>query len=191
MHRCRIVLFKQLLLILIAVAGGSQIKKIKFRSVSETTWQIQLGILAKSPGDPGRTIGVCSVILDKMIGWHGFPHYWLEYEVVAKEPGYVDSNAKRMSALFQTHDNDSEMVAPDVYYHKNCLRCSDCDRAPDENEEIIMAPTDPDNIFCDVLQPLCKFCYAKKFKVSAMKIAEIVEIAPVDEITISLWLPIF
>lgn len=86
----------------------------------------------------------------------------------------------------KTHEGDSEMVSQDIYYHKTCLKCSACDRAPDENEQIIMAPMDPDNAFCDILQPLCKFCYAKKFKISAMKIAEIVEIAPVEAITISL-----
>merc|ERR1712061_70257 len=86
----------------------------------------------------------------------------------------------------KTREGDSEMVAPDIYYHKTCLKCCNCDRAPDENEEIIMAPMDPGNAFSDILQPLCKFCYAKKFKVSAMKIAEIVEIAPSEVITISL-----
>ena len=30
----------------------------------------------------------------------------------------------------------------------------------------------------EILEPYCKFCYAKKFKTSALKIAEIVEIAP-------------
>ena len=30
----------------------------------------------------------------------------------------------------------------------------------------------------EILDPYCKFCYAKKFKTSAIKIAEIVEIAP-------------
>jgi hypothetical protein len=86
----------------------------------------------------------------------------------------------------KTHEGDSEMVAQDIYYHKICLKCCNCDPARGENEEIIMAPMDPDNAFCDILQPLCKFCYAKKFKISAMKIAEIVEIAPIEAITISL-----
>ena len=36
-----------------------------------------------------------------------------------------------------------------------------------------------DDVFApEILDPYCKFCYAKKFKTSALKIAEIVEIAP-------------
>ena len=35
-----------------------------------------------------------------------------------------------------------------------------------------------------VMDPLCKFCYAKKFKMSAIKITEIVTIAP--EVSIGL-----
>ena len=36
-----------------------------------------------------------------------------------------------------------------------------------------------DDVFApEILDPYCKFCYAKKFKTSAIKIADIVEIAP-------------
>jgi len=86
----------------------------------------------------------------------------------------------------KTKEGDSELVAPDVYYHKTCLKCCNCNTEPEEDTEIIMAPKDPDNIFSEILEPLCKFCYAKKFKASAIKIAEIVEIAPDTQINICL-----
>ena len=44
---------------------------------------------------------------------------------------------------------------------------------------MIMAARDVDNVFAqEVLEPYCKFCYAKKYKTAALKIAEVVEIAP-------------
>ena len=42
-----------------------------------------------------------------------------------------------------------------------------------------MGPKDQENVFGqDDLLPFCKFCFAKKFKVSAIDIAEMVAIAP-------------
>ena len=46
------------------------------------------------------------------------------------------------------------------------LRLTPCSRETDD----VFAP--------EILDPYCKFCYAKKFKTSAIKIADIVEIAP-------------
>ena len=44
---------------------------------------------------------------------------------------------------------------------------------------MIMAARDVDDVFAqEILEPYCKFCYAKKYKTSAIKIAEMVEIAP-------------
>ena len=52
----------------------------------------------------------------------------------------------------------------------------------------MMGPKDTENVFgTEDLQPYCKFCFAKKFKVSAINIAETVAIAP--EINImGLWI---
>merc|ERR1712012_235043 len=59
----------------------------------------------------------------------------------------------------KTFGEDSEMLAEDLY--------------------IVMAARENDDVFApEILDPYCKFCYAKKFKTSALKIAEIVEIAP-------------
>jgi len=54
-----------------------------------------------------------------------------------------------------------------------------CTRAPEEDVPMVMAARDQDDVFApEILDPYCKFCYAKKFKTSAINIAEIVEIAP-------------
>ena len=71
------------------------------------------------------------------------------------------------------------MLAPDLYYHMGCVKCKECTRQPDEDTPMMMAPRDQDDVFAaEILEPYCKFCYAKKFKMSAIKISEFVEIAP-------------
>jgi len=79
----------------------------------------------------------------------------------------------------KTFDNDSEMLAPDIYYHRGCIKCSECSRQPDSDTPIMMAPREREDVFApEILEPFCKFCYAKMFKTSAIKVAEILEIAP-------------
>jgi len=79
----------------------------------------------------------------------------------------------------KTFGEDSEMLAPDLYYHRGCIKCALCSRQPDNETSIIMAARETDDVFApEILDPYCKFCYAKKFKTSAIKIADIVEIAP-------------
>jgi len=81
----------------------------------------------------------------------------------------------------KTFDNDSEMLAPDLYYHRGCIKCSECGRQPDSETPIMMAPRECDDVFAaEILDPYCKFCYAKKFKMSAINIQDILEIAPTD-----------
>jgi len=79
----------------------------------------------------------------------------------------------------KTTDKDSEMLAPDLYYHPGCIKCSICFKGGDEDLPIIMGARDVDDVFAqEILEPYCKFCYAKKYKTSAIKVAEMVEIAP-------------
>ena len=81
--------------------------------------------------------------------------------------------------ILQTFDNDSEMLAPDLYYHTVCIKCKECSRAPDEDTNMIMAAMEQEDVFApEILEPYCRFCYAKLFKTSAIQIAEFVEIAP-------------
>ena len=71
------------------------------------------------------------------------------------------------------------MLAPDLYYHPGCIKCSLCFKGADEDVPMIMGAKDADDVFAqELLEPYCKFCYAKKYKTSAIKIAEMVEIAP-------------
>ena len=71
------------------------------------------------------------------------------------------------------------MLAPDIYYHNGCIKCVECSKQPDEDTTMIMASKEQDDVFApEVLEPYCRFCYAKMFKTSAIKIAEFVEIAP-------------
>ena len=40
----------------------------------------------------------------------------------------------------KTFDNDSEMLAPDLYYHRGCIKCRECSRGPDSDTPMMMAP---------------------------------------------------
>merc|ERR1711976_483517 len=78
----------------------------------------------------------------------------------------------------KSYPDDSVQVS-DVFFHKVCLKCSECSRSPDENTPMMMGPKNVDNVFGDEdLIPFCKFCFAKIFKVSAINIAETVNITP-------------
>ena len=90
------------------------------------------------------------------------------------------------------------MLAPDMFYHRGCIKCSECSRQPDNETPIMMAPRsvsqalvsisshltfhftrNNDDVFApEILEPYCKFCYAKKFKMSAIALQDILEIAP-------------
>ena len=62
---------------------------------------------------------------------------------------------------------------------KACLKCTECGAAPDEDTPMLLGPRDQQNIFGEEdLEPFCKFCFAKKFKVSALNIAETVMTMP-------------
>lgn len=74
----------------------------------------------------------------------------------------------------KTYTEDSIMVG-DLHYHKACLKCTECDRGPDNDTPMVLGPRDTDNVFEEViLDPFCKFCFAKRYKVSALDIAETV-----------------
>ena len=71
-----------------------------------------------------------------------------------------------------------------VLYHKTCLKCFDCGRSPDPQTQMSVGPKDSDNIQCqDNLVAFCKFCFAKKFKISALDIAKAVTIMAEKEYT--------
>ena len=56
-----------------------------------------------------------------------------------------------------------------------CLKCSECERHPADDCPMMLGPKNQDNVFGDEdLIPFCKFCFAKKFKISALNIAETV-----------------
>merc|ERR1712055_222549 len=70
---------------------------------------------------------------------------------------------------------DDSVKVSDLHYHKVCLKCTDCGRSPDDNTPMMLGPKNDDNVFGEEdLQPFCKFCFAKKFKISALNIAETV-----------------
>jgi len=78
----------------------------------------------------------------------------------------------------KTFPDDSAELAPDMFYHKICMKCSMCPRTPDDQTPLVMAPRSDDVFGPKLMDPYCKFCYAKKFKVSMMHVQEIVTIAP-------------
>ena len=70
---------------------------------------------------------------------------------------------------------DDSVKLSDTFYHKACLKCTECGRSPDENTPMMLGPKNEDNFFGqEDLEPFCKFCFAKKFKISALNIAETV-----------------
>ena len=74
---------------------------------------------------------------------------------------------------------DDSVKVSDINYHKACLKCTECDRSPDEDTPMMLGPKDQDNIFGqEDLEPFCKFCFAKRFKISALNIAETVNTIP-------------
>jgi len=67
----------------------------------------------------------------------------------------------------------------DITYHKACLKCTECNRSPDNDTPMMLGPKNADNVFGqEELEPFCKFCFAKKFKISALNIAETVTTVP-------------
>jgi len=104
----------------------------------------------------------------------------LEEERLARERAEKRKLERRCPACDQkTFDNDSEMLAEGIYYHIACIQCKECGRKPDEDTNMIMAAKEQEDVFApEILEPYCRFCYAKMFKTSAIKIAEFVEIAP-------------
>jgi len=76
----------------------------------------------------------------------------------------------------KTYLEDGMMLGDGIYYHKACLKCTDCDRGPDNDTPMVLGPRETDNVFEEeILDPFCKFCFAKRYKVSALDIAETVK----------------
>ena len=81
----------------------------------------------------------------------------------------------------KAYPEDSVKVS-DIHYHKVCLKCVECGRSPDDDTPMMLGPKDQDNIFGqDDLEPFCKFCFAKRFKISALNIAETVTTIPEEQ----------
>merc|ERR1712107_132879 len=70
---------------------------------------------------------------------------------------------------------EDSVTLGDFHYHKACLKCAECGRGPDNDTPMMLGPKDQDNVFGEAdLEPYCKFCFAKRYKVSALNIAETV-----------------
>ena len=81
----------------------------------------------------------------------------------------------------KAYPEDSVKVS-DTFYHKPCLKCTECGRSPDAKTPMMLGPKNGDNIFGqEDLEPFCKFCFAKRFKISALNIAETVTTIPQGE----------
>jgi len=64
-----------------------------------------------------------------------------------------------------------------VRFHKPCLRCTACSKAADESLTMLLGPRESDNVFGkEQLDPYCKYCFAKKFSMGCINIAETVNI---------------
>ena len=69
-------------------------------------------------------------------------------------------------------------IHPSLCPEKTALSCGDIQLSSPSSPSFLLF-REVDDVFApEILDPYCKFCYAKKFKTSAIKIAEIVEIAP-------------
>jgi len=62
-------------------------------------------------------------------------------------------------------------------YHKKCLHCTSCTKPAEEATPMLLGPKETDNVFGEEeLEPYCNFCFAKKFKMSMVNIADTVNI---------------
>eukprot|EP00092_Neocalanus_flemingeri_P025527 GFUD01027675.1.p1 GENE.GFUD01027675.1~~GFUD01027675.1.p1 ORF type:complete len:214 (+),score=60.61 GFUD01027675.1:62-643(+) len=76
----------------------------------------------------------------------------------------------------KTYAEDSIQVS-DVFYHKACLKCVECGRGPDSETPMMLGPKDNEDVFAEEeLEPFCKFCFAKRFKLSVLNVADSVTI---------------
>lgn len=74
----------------------------------------------------------------------------------------------------KSYPEDSVPVG-DLFYHKACLKCSECGRGPDNDTPMMLGPKETDSVFGEEdLEPYCKFCFAKRYKISALNICETV-----------------
>jgi len=103
-----------------------------------------------------------------------------EEERLAREQAERSKRDRKcMECDKKTFPEDSDELSPGMYYHKTCMKCSACERKPEDDDPLIMGNRNEDDVFGpQILDPYCKFCYAKKFKMSAVHIQEIVTIAP-------------
>jgi len=103
-----------------------------------------------------------------------------EEERLARERAEKSRKERRcMECDKKTFPDDSEELAPGFFYHKGCMKCKECGRAPDEDTPLLMAPREAESVFGpEILDPYCKYCYAKIYKMSALAIQEMVTIAP-------------
>lgn len=103
-----------------------------------------------------------------------------EEERLAREQAERSKRERKcMECDKKTFPEDSSELSPGQYYHKGCMKCRECSVQPDEENPLIMGCRNEYDVFGpEILDPYCKFCYAKKFKMSAVNIKEIVTIAP-------------
>ena len=78
---------------------------------------------------------------------------------------------------------DDSVRIDDVYFHKVCLKCFQCGSAPGADTPMVVGPREEkqeENLWSkeEDLVPYCKFCFAKKFKISILNIQETVQTMP-------------
>ena len=102
-----------------------------------------------------------------------------EEERLRREKAERQKNERRCPECdMKAYPADSVKLG-ELFYHKACLKCTECNRSPDDMTPMMLGPKDQDNVFGDEdLIPFCKFCFAKKFKISALNIAETVTTVP-------------
>ena len=72
---------------------------------------------------------------------------------------------------------DSSVEVGDYHYCKPCIKCVECGRGPSEDTPMMLGPRQTDSVFeQEQLDPFCKFCFAKRYKLSALNVAESVKI---------------
>ena len=82
----------------------------------------------------------------------------------------------------RSYPDDSVQIS-DIFFHKICLKCYQCNKGPDSETPMMLGPKDEkqeDNLWDKEreLAPYCKFCFAKKFKISILNIQETVQTMP-------------
>jgi len=100
-----------------------------------------------------------------------------EEERLARERRECANRKDGCQTCFIPTAGDDYAELSGLRFHKACLRCTACSRPADTGTPMLLGPRENDNVFGEEqLDPFCNVCFAKKFNMSMLNIADTVNI---------------